>query len=460
MQLQFFNTSTHQSAVSGFQDNSIIANLFKFGAFLFHKKITKLLLLFSVLFFIIGCSGGGDDSASQRNVLNLYVNTNLDFTTSIDVGTGENVNLSKIAADNRFFYLYEAGSDVNLYNVENFTVTGSKNLYSAKNVIEITGIAGLRDIKCNDTSVKYVLLKDIVLNGGLMICGGAEESFGGLFNGDFHTISGLRLTGTGNVGLFSGIYDYSNGLAMVRNLGVIDAEVTGSGNVGIIAGNILGNIVNSYSTGKVLGLGNGTNAGGIAGNILGYQHSGYYTTSRISGSYSTAVVSTVNGTAGGIAGSVHMSNVDNSYSTGSIFAGGSIGLAGGITGSIGYGTIGNSYSTGSISGAVAAGGISGSASSGYYSNGVILWSAAINSEITAPSANTISGTLGNGSGYNNIASNAISLPLVLSNGISGTLKALDEFKQKAAYTDLKWDFEKIWKMPENGGYPILRWQER
>jgi hypothetical protein len=427
-----------------------------------------------VSFFLVGCDSSDDDDKDddpQSYVVSFYLNQYLDFHSSIVAQPGQELNLSQIAADNHWYHLYEAESDLNLLNEANkeaFEINGSKNFYVSPNVIEITNAQGLKDIACNDLSVKYILLSDIVLNGeALMICGGENESFGGLFNGNFHTISGLQLSGEGNVGLFSYIYDGNNALAMVRNLGVINANVTGKGNVGIIAGLALGKIVNSYSSGTVNGLGSRSNVGGIVGNAYGYQSGGYFTTSSLSGVYSTANVIELNGTAGGIVGNIHMSTLSDSYSTGSVSAGGDIGIAGGIAGSSGYSVIARTYSTGNVNGAVLAGGISGVAG-GYYQGEVRATNnAAINLAITAPSANRIVASKGNASDGANIASDSIALPDKLSdNGIAGETKSLAEFTKAETYSapaaegGLSWDFVNVWTMPDNGGYPILQWQKQ
>jgi hypothetical protein len=50
----------------------------------------------------------------------------------------------------------------------------------------------------------------------------------------------------------------------------------------------------------------------------------------------------------------------------------------------------------------------------------------------------------------------------------GTDKPDAQLKTQSTYSDavngdgsggLGWDFDNIWKMPKNGGYPILKWQE-
>ena len=84
--------------------------------------------------------------------------------------------------------------------------------------------------------------------------------FTGIFNGNGHTISHLTIQGQGYLGLFGKLESGGN----VRNLGVVDVNITDSGMyVGGLAGQNSGEISVCYSTGVV-------NAGRSVGGLVGY----------------------------------------------------------------------------------------------------------------------------------------------------------------------------------------------
>ena len=81
-----------------------------------------------------------------------------------------------------------------------------------------------------------------------------------VFEGNGHTISNLYIhrQDTDRVGLFARVGDSG----IIRNAGVVNAEMEGGGNTGILAGLNSGTITDSYATGSVSG---GTYVGGLVG---------------------------------------------------------------------------------------------------------------------------------------------------------------------------------------------------
>ena len=159
------------------------------------------------------------------------------------------------------------------------------------------------------------------------------DGYNAIFEGDGHTISNLFISRDADLGLFGEI----NGNARVRNLGLVDVNITVSGassNVGGIAGeNNDGWIIASYSTGAIsLGGGNNNDTGGLVGDNTG----------RIVASYSTVNITNTGGIRGGLVGYNNRGKIIASYSTGAISSGGS--PSGGLVGYQGNGgTATNSY---------------------------------------------------------------------------------------------------------------------
>ena len=153
--------------------------------------------------------------------------------------------------------------------------------------------------------------------------------FLGTFDGKGHTIRNLHLQGDAAMGLFFFIWSG----AEVKNLGLVDAEVRGSGPCGVLAPNNLGNVLNCYSTGVV------SATKGMVGGLVGENEG------TLANSYSSAQVSGAS-LVGGLAGSSGGA-ISSCYSTGSVAASGL--MVGGLVGS-NFGQITSSYSSATVTG--------------------------------------------------------------------------------------------------------------
>ena len=181
------------------------------------------------------------------------------------------------------------------------------------------------------------------------------------FEGNRHTVSNLYIhrQDTGSVGLFARV----GGSGIIRNAGVVNAEMEGQGDSGILAVLNSGTITDSYATGSVSG---GTYVGGLVGrNSSGGAITGSYAAGSVSGdssvgglvgnnsgaitaSYATGSVSGGNSSVGGLVGNNRGGAITASYATGSVNG---IDEVGGLVGyNSGGGAITASYATGSVSG--------------------------------------------------------------------------------------------------------------
>jgi len=174
--------------------------------------------------------------------------------------------------------------------------------------------------------------------------------FTGTFDGQGYTISNLFMNRYGDGddnGLFGALYSG----AEVKNLGLLNVNITGDEYVGAIAGNMYSGtkITNSYTTGLVKG-------DSYVGGLVGYTD----TASVINSSSSANVIGgevTGGEAIGGLVGNKNDGMILNSYSTGNvngfIYVGGLVGD--GEDNSI----ITNCYSTGNINGNTSIGGLVG-----------------------------------------------------------------------------------------------------
>ena len=178
----------------------------------------------------------------------------------------------------------------------------------------------------DSTTAGYEELANPTANGGKgwQPIGTQSYPFTGTFDGQGYEISDLFINRAdeGGVGLFYGLY-YGG---VIKDVGVVNATVTGDDGVGGLMGLNVGTVSNSYSTGNVTG--EGWYVGGLVGLNAG----------TVSNSYSTASASGSDHQVGGLIGG-NSGTVDNSYSTGGVTGNWSVG---GLVGANG-GTVNNSF---------------------------------------------------------------------------------------------------------------------
>jgi hypothetical protein len=300
-------------------------------------------------------------------------------------------------------------------------------------LIYTAGQLGVLGTEPNDWDKCFKLMADVDLSGAVYdraligsdantAKGGFQgTTFTGVFDGSGHKIAHLTIKG----GEYLGLFGYVGDGGEVKNLGVTDAAVTGSGtNIGCLVGINSGIVLRCYSTGSVTGTGMiAGNVGGLVGNNSGYSGYGYVTEC-----YSTAAV---NGGVwvGGLVGGNSYGYVTDCYSTGSVIA--SFADVGGLVGSNLVGHLTRCYSTGSVKGMLSVGGLNGS-----------------NVEATVTGCFWDTQTSGR----------------ITSSG--GTGRTTVQMKTAATFLNAGWDFvgetangpEDIWWIDEGKDYPRLWWE--
>jgi hypothetical protein len=167
--------------------------------------------------------------------------------------------------------------------------------------------------------------------------------FAGTFDGNGLTISNLTVTGGGYLGLF-GLLESG---AEVRDLGVVDVNITGSGDYvgGLVGYSDRANVTGCYSSAAVSGE---YYVGGLVGRSEGGAVTNCYSTAQVTG-WSRV---------GGLMGEMHTnySHVTRCYSTGAVSGGFAVG---GLVGMKEYGTVTNCYSSAAVTGNERVGGLVG-----------------------------------------------------------------------------------------------------
>jgi len=347
----------------------------------------------------------------------------------------------------------------------------------------------MKDI--DSTTAGYTELASNTANQGKgwQPIGTQENAYTGTFDGQGYEISDLFINhpSEANVGLF-GVVDERG---LVRNVGVVNADVTGEWFVGGLVGVSFGTVSNCYCSGSVSG---NDQVGALVG-----QNDG-----TVSNSYSTGSVSGSDLVGGLVGGSTD--TVSNSHSSGTVIGESRVGgLVGGING-----IVTNSYSSASAIGDRQIGGLvgyanectisncqsTGSATGDSYVGGLVGWNrdtvrncyslASVTGEwlvggLVGHNRGTVSNSYSSGvvSGnedvgglvgrnYEAIVSNSFwdSQTSGQTTSDGGTGKTTAEMKSIATFT--AWDIiavapgqtnsAYIWNIVDGETYPLLSWQ--
>ncbi|MCM3136305.1 S-layer homology domain-containing protein [Paenibacillus polysaccharolyticus] len=175
------------------------------------------------------------------------------------------------------------------------------------------------------------------------------ESFTGVFDGNGHSIIGLKIYKPEHdqVGLFTKLDD-----AVVRNLTIIDADVNGAETVGVLAGKTEDSIINKVDvSGKLFGE---YRSGGLIG---------YSTDSKITASRASVEIvkqgENEDGTFGGLIGRSKRDFIAGNVALGNVTAGTNSDSIGGLVGKAVNSTISRNYASGTVEGNYEVGGLVG-----------------------------------------------------------------------------------------------------
>ncbi len=193
----------------------------------------------------------------------------------------------------------------------------------------------------------FILMDDIDLTGVTGLT--SMKDFAGTFYGNGHSIR--------NFSSSSAMFDSVTATGSIRNLKIMNADVSGSDNAAVLVNNLNGGVIDNVQvSGSVLTTGTGKYAGGLVA----------YGNGHIDNSSFEGIVTGKNSSTGGLVGYSDATGIAilNSYTTGSVIAAqGSI--TGGLVGSAeSIVKINNSLSSASVTGTTA-GGLIGSAKPDY-----------------------------------------------------------------------------------------------
>ena len=356
-----------------------------------------------------------------------------------------------------FFFSY--------YNSEAVAYSGGNGTGSSPYRISTADDWGELMSDPNNWSKSFIMTSDIdlsedpnVLPVGRGIDLGQGEfdgiPFSGIFNGDGHVISNVKinLSNSDYVGLF-GYLDYD---AEIKDLGVVNVNIHGKTYVGGLVARNEGMITDSYTAGEVTG---SNYVGGLVGNndyvvwncysaslvngnesvggLVGWNMSreirdrpGYYTYAMIKNSYAKGDVVGKGNYIGGLVGE-GFGRIENSYSNSDVSG---AGVVGGLVGKSFYrSSFKNCYASGMVYGSLNASGLVGE----HYSN----------AELDACFWDIDSSGTSNGIG--NIEPDPA--------GVTG--KSTSDMQKQSTFFTAGWDFiiRPYWQLTY-GDYPRLAWE--
>ena len=147
-------------------------------------------------------------------------------------------------------------------------------------------------------------------------------SYDSTFDGDGHTISNMTINTSG----FAGLFNVLGADGVIRDLGMIDADVSGSGwMMGVLVGNSSGEITASYAAGGSVASSAGLYLGGLVGRNGGTIRASYARVAVDGGTYGGVAV-------GGLAGFNNGAAIIASYAAGAVSGAGANADVGGLAG--------------------------------------------------------------------------------------------------------------------------------
>jgi len=376
------------------------------------------------------------ESNPEGNTQNFEVSVEYDGQAAFAEGFATlHLSLANIAG-------YAAASSSTRINIVDGQAESRAIPLSQANMEAFNGYANTAD----GLTRHYRLTEDIHLdssatNNWTPIGAAFSTPFSGSFNGEGHSLFGLRIDAFngGHLGLFG----YVGQGAEIQNLGLVDMSVGGRGHVGGLVGENRGRVRNCHAAGSANGnfywvgclVGSNSSPGTIEDshatcNVTGYHYAGGLvgqSSGTVQNSYATGNISG-NQHIGGLMGHNSSGTIENSHATGDIT--GDM-WVGGLVGN-NYGTLRSSYATGNIIGSSRVGGLAGISNgtvrSSYatgsvvgsdYIGGLVGWNNNIVQHCYATGSITGSVSVGGLAGHNGF-SGSVQDSLALSPSLSGT----------------------------------------
>ncbi|MDY0416008.1 MAG: GLUG motif-containing protein [Pseudomonas sp.] len=341
------------------------------------------------------------------------------------------------------------GTAESAYTITNWTQL--QNINHANILTQNYFFSLLNDL--GSSTSDYTNLASATANGGKgwkAIGSSSSNKFVGNFDGTNKTISDLSINDTSKDRL--GLFGYTDS-ATIKNIGVVNADVSGESYVGALVGFAKNSIIeNSYAIGGNIH-GSSENIGGLVGNSEQSNIRNSYAANKVTGSNNAG------GYVGGLVGTNYGGTIENSYAIGEVVSVGT--KVGGLVGKD-SGTIKNSYAAGKVTGDDQVGGLVGisfgaNIENSYATGQVVATSSSAFEVGGLVGVNYNGGTITN-SFYNTSTSGqtvGIGGNSASQDGVTG--KTTAQMQDKATFSDATWSI--VEDSTINKGTPFLAWQD-
>ena len=220
------------------------------------------------------------------------------------------------------------------------------NKYHISSAEDLVALANFVKNGADTTGSIFMFDNDIDMSGvtGFEGIGTLDNAFKGTVYGNGHVVNNMTIDA--EFSAYMGLFGYTN-QATIKDLGVVDANVTGGDYTGILVGKAENSqISNAYTSGTITGT--KKQIGGFAGEIKDSTVTNVYSTADVIGK----------GYVGGLVGISSGSIIEKAFATGEVNA--TTYQAGGLIGAMkNGGTVKNSYATGDVYGSTNVGGFVG-----------------------------------------------------------------------------------------------------
>ncbi|QKY10380.1 YDG domain-containing protein [Janthinobacterium lividum] len=443
---------------------------------------------------------GAMDLASQgelnqlvlRTGGNINLNGPLSVAKGLTLASGNNISASGAVSVGGDFLLdggrwVQNSASLPAFSARGFSIAQGSFLRAAggdggsSSPYLIADIHGLQGIGSLGLGNSYRLAGNIDASGtaswndgqGFVPIAGSGSGFSGVFDGAGFTLSNLKIDRSLASGSAAGLFGTVQG-GTLRNLTLSGGSVTGTANVGALAGEVVsGNIDGVNSSMAVSGQ---RNVGGLVGS-----NGGAITLSASSGAV-TGINADGGGAIGGLAGlNASGASITTSYATGVVT--GAREMIGGLVGN-NQGALSQSYATGNVTGARSIGGLvglnGGSIDDAYASGAVgragvadpiLAWEnmGGLVGESTGSVSHVFSSGAVTGSGYAAVGAVAgrvssgspfsygffnYETSLVLMDGGGSSGRSTAQMKQQGMFND--YNFSSVWRIYDGYTTPMLK----
>ena len=322
-------------SISGLNGESTIGDVF--------KKLAEKGITASMNNGVITLSSNTEYSLSGTIAKKLFGNDSVDLECKDEI---HDFSMTQVSGTKYQYVSRNLTANSGPERVSEVSQLVAGNKYHISSAEDLVALANFVKNGADTTGSIFMFDNDIDMSGvtGFTAIGTLENAFKGTVYGNGHVVNNMTIDAASSP--FMGLFGYTN-QATIKDIGVINANVTGGAYTGILVGKAENSqISNAYTSGTVTS--DRDQIGGLAGEIKNSTATNVYSTADVKG----------NGNVGGLVGISNGSVIEKAFATGKATA---IKFqAGGLIGAmINGGTVKNSYATGDVNGVYYDGGFVG-----------------------------------------------------------------------------------------------------